>query len=57
MMKASTAPERIAGATSGRVTVTAVRKRLSPETCAASSRLGSMLRNAAATIIITYGAR
>ena len=53
MTNASTAPDRMAGATSGSVIVVAVRNRLRPETCAASSRLGSMLRSAAATIIIT----
>ena len=51
--KASTAPDKMAGATNGRVIVVAVRNRLRPETWAASSRLGSMLRSAAATIIIT----
>ena len=53
IVKASTAPDRIAGESSGTVMRSAVCERLSPATCAASSRLGSMLRIAAATIIIT----
>ena len=57
MVNASTAPDRIAGAISGKVMRAAVRMPSSPLTRAASSRLGSMLRSAPATIIITYGAR
>jgi hypothetical protein len=57
IVNASTAPDRMAGDNSGPVMRSAVCRRLSPATCAASSRLGSTLRIAAATIIITYGAR
>ena len=39
-------PEMIAGAISGNVTVNSVVKAQAPETSAASSRLGSMLRSA-----------
>ena len=53
MENASTAPDRMAGATSGSVMRQAVLKEPRPATRPASSRLGSMLRSAPATIIMT----
>jgi len=48
MMKDSSIPEMIAGAISGKVTVSRVRSALAPAISAASSSAGSMLRSAAA---------
>jgi hypothetical protein len=45
-MKDSSMPEMIAGAIKGKVMVNSVRTGPTPEISAASSRLGSMLRNA-----------
>ena len=45
-MNDSSMPEMIAGAISGNVTVNRMRSGLAPETSAASSSAGSMLRSA-----------
>ncbi len=47
-MNESSMPERIAGAISGNVMVNRMRTALAPETSAASSSAGSMLRSAEA---------